>query len=205
MVYAGINPENTLGVSMPDIRSVGKSLRDHELALALWETGIHEARILAAIVDQPAKVTPEQMDHWTAGFDSWDVCDQVCLNLFVHTPYAVEKARLWAESDLEFVKRAGFALMATLAVHGKKVDDTAFTEFLKIIERSGADNRNYVKKAVNWALRQIGKRSATLCGPALEVSQRMALSTDPATRWIGKDALKELQAPSRSIRLRLGI
>lgn len=205
MARFGINPVNTLGVSMPNIRRLGRRKKDHALALALWETGIHEARILASIVDQPALVTREQMDAWTADFDSWDVCDQVCSNLYSKTPYAVEKALLWSNADQEFVKRAGFALMAYIAVHCKKVEDDVFFQFLEIIEDSADDGRNFVKKAVNWALRQIGKRSSRLYLPALETSRRLAGSSDKTARWIGSDALKELEAPSEAIRKRIGI
>jgi 3-methyladenine DNA glycosylase AlkD len=205
MARFGINPNNTLGVSMPRIRQLGKRKKDHDLALALWETGIHEARILASIVDQPALLTSQQMDSWTADFDSWDVCDQVCGNLYSRSPLAVEKALFWSKSDQEFVKRAGFALMAYIAVHGKKVPDTVFIQFLETIESSAEDDRNFVRKAVNWALRQIGKRGGELYQPALEVSRRLALSTDKTARWVGTDAEKELEAPSASIRNRIGI
>jgi 3-methyladenine DNA glycosylase AlkD len=203
MARFGINPNNTLGVSMPRIRQLGKRKKDHALALALWETGIHEARILASIIDQPALLTSQQMDSWTADFDSWDVCDQVCGNLFSKSSLAVEKAVSWSRSDQEFVKRAGFALMAYIAVHVKKMDDTVFVQFLEIIESSADDGRNFVKKAVNWALRQIGKRSSTLHQPALEVSKRLALSSDKTARWIGTDAVKELEAPSKYVKKRL--
>jgi 3-methyladenine DNA glycosylase AlkD len=205
MARFGINPNNTLGVSMPKIRKLGKRKKDHDLALALWETGIHEARILASIIDQPALLTSQQMDSWTADFDSWDVCDQVCGNLYSRSPLAVEKALFWSKSDQEFVKRAGFALMAYIAVHGKKVPDTVFIQFLETIESSAEDDRNFVRKAVNWALRQIGKRGGELYQPALEVSRRLALSTDKTARWVGTDAEKELEAPSASIRNRIGI
>jgi 3-methyladenine DNA glycosylase AlkD len=205
MARFGINPNNTLGVSMPKIRKLGKRKKDHDLALALWETGIHEARILASIIDQPALLTSQQMDSWTADFDSWDVCDQVCGNLYSRSPLAIEKALSWSKSDQEFVKRAGFALMAYIAVHGKKVPDTVFIQFLETIESSAEDDRNFVRKAVNWALRQIGKRGGELYQPALEVSRRLALSTDKTARWVGTDAEKELEAPSASIRNRIGI
>ncbi len=178
MARFGINPSNTLGVSMPNIRQLGRRKKDHALALALWETGIHEARILASIVDQPALVNGDQMDSWTADFDSWDVCDQVCSNLYSKTPFAVEKALLWSQADQEFIKRAGFALMAYIAVHCKKVEDAVFLQFLEIIENSANDGRNFVKKAINWALRQIGKRSPQLYQPALDVSRRLAGSSD---------------------------
>jgi 3-methyladenine DNA glycosylase AlkD len=203
MARFGINPNNTLGVSMPRIRQLGKRKKDHDLALALWETGIHEARILASIIDQPALLTSQQMDSWIADFDSWDVCDQVCGNLYSKSPLAVEKAMSWSKSEHEFVKRAGFALMAYLAVHGKKVPDTVFIQFLEIIESSADDDKNFVRKAINWALRQIGKRSTALYQPALEESRRLALSTNKTARWVGTDAVKELEAPSKYVKRRL--
>jgi 3-methyladenine DNA glycosylase AlkD len=203
MARFGINPNNTLGVSMPRIRQLGKRKKDHDLALALWETGIHEARILASIVDQSALLTSQQMDSWIADFDSWDVCDQVCGNLYSKSPLAVEKAMSWSKSEHEFVKRAGFALMAYLAVHGKKVPDTVFIQFLEIIESSADDDKNFVRKAINWALRQIGKRSTALYQPALEESRRLALSTNKTARWVGTDAVKELEAPSKYVKRRL--
>lgn len=203
MARFGINPVNTLGVSMPNIRKLGRRKKDHALALALWQTGIHEARILASIVDQPQLVTREQMDAWAADFDSWDVCDQVCSNLYTKSPFAVEKAKEWSGSELEFVKRASFALMAYIAVHCKEVEDSVFLEFLEIIELSANDSRNFVKKAVNWALRQIGKRNGQLFHPALEVSRRLASSQDRTERWIGMDAVKELEKPAFYIQKRL--
>jgi 3-methyladenine DNA glycosylase AlkD len=203
MARFGINPNNTLGVSMPRIRQLGKRKKDHDLALALWETGIHEARILASIVDQSALLTSQQMDSWIADFDSWDVCDQVCGNLYSKSPLAVEKAMSWSKSEHEFVKRAGFALMAYLAVHGKKVPDTVFIQFLEIIESSADDDKNFVRKAIKWALRQIGKRSTALYQPALEESRRLALSTNKTARWVGTDAVKELEAPSKYVKRRL--
>ena len=205
MDHAGIQGGKLLGVSMPNIRLLAKRKKDHDLALALWETGIHEARILAALIDQPALVTTVQMDAWTDQFDSWDVCDQVCGNLYVKTPFAVEKALEWAATDVEFTKRAGFALMAYLAVHDKKATDEVFERFLVVIENSATDNRNFVKKAINWALRQIGKRNAALYQSAFLSSQRLASSVNPTARWVGKDALKEFESPSASIRKRLGL
>ncbi|MBI3963638.1 MAG: DNA alkylation repair protein, partial [Candidatus Kerfeldbacteria bacterium] len=155
----GIQGGTMYGVSVVDIRAIGKTLPcDHNRALKLWKTGVHEARILASIVDEPAKVTPRQMDRWARDFDSWDVCDQVCMNLFDKTPYAFPKALAWTRRTEKFVKRAGFALMASLAVHAKQAPDTAFIPFLRAVEHEAGDGRTYVRKAVNWALRQIGKR-----------------------------------------------
>ncbi len=192
MVQYGISANNTLGVSIPNIRSLARGRRDHQLALDLWATGIHEARILAAFVDNPARVTPKQMDAWAEGFDSWDVCDQVCISLFDKTPHAVGKAVEWSGRQEEFVKRAGFALMAALAWHDKKAPDDRFTQFFPLIIRESSDNRNFVKKAVNWALRQIGKRNPNLRKAAMQVASEIQALGTPAARWIAADALREL-------------
>ncbi len=194
MARFGINPSSTLGVSMPKVRSLARGLRDHDLAQELWASGIHEARILAALVDDPRQVTDEQMEAWAAGFDSWDVCDQVVMNLFDRTPYAVEKAHAWAAREEEFVKRAGFALMASLAVHAKKMPDDVFLAFLPLIEREAGDGRNFVKKAVNWALRQIGKRNPALQQAAIQSARRIrSTASSSAARWVAADALRELE------------
>jgi 3-methyladenine DNA glycosylase AlkD len=194
----GINTTRAFGVSMVSLRPLARRLkRNHALAASLWESGVHEARILAALIDEPAKVTPQQMDRWAADLDSWDVCDQACGKLFVRTAFVDEKIRTWAEDDREFVRRAGFALMAAYAVHGKKTPDRAFLSYLALIERHSTDGRNFVKKAVNWALRQIGKRSAELHRPALALSERLALSDDRTARWIGRDAARELSHQNR--------
>lgn len=193
MARFGINPNNTLGISIPTLRKLAKQHKpDHDLAERLWGSGIHEARILASMIDDPQKVTPEQMDEWASQFDSWDVCDQVCMNLFDKTPYAYTKAVEWSESELEFIKRAGFALMASLAFHDKKAPDAVFEAFLPITLRHAGDERNFVKKAVNWALRQIGKRNRYLQQRAMEVAQQMATLDSKAARWNAKDTLREL-------------
>jgi len=192
MAKFGINPQNTLGVSVPNIRSLARGQRDHRLALDLWETGYHEARILAAFVDDPSLVTPEQMDAWAADFDSWDVCDQVCIALFGKTPYAVEKAQAWSTRPEEFVKRAGFALMAAMAWQAKQASDEVFLQFLPLIIRESPDGRNFVKKAVNWALRQIGKRNPFLREAAIRTAHEIQSLGTPAGRWIAADALREL-------------
>ncbi|MGW8251979.1 MAG: DNA alkylation repair protein, partial [Anaerolineales bacterium] len=159
----GINTQNTLGISIYTLRPLAKEIgRDHGLALGLWDSGIHEARILACYIDDPQQVTEAQMERWALDFDSWDVCDQVCSSLFDHTPFAYQKALQWSERDEEFVKRAGFVLMAALSVHDKGAPDERFEQFFPGILREASDGRNYVKKAVNWALRQIGKRSRYL-------------------------------------------
>jgi 3-methyladenine DNA glycosylase AlkD len=193
MARYGINPTHTLGVPMPALRSMAKEIGvDHALAQELWESGVHEARILAGLVDDPRQVTEAQMERWVADFDSWDVCDQVCSNLFDRTPYAYQKAAEWSGRDAEFVKRAGFVLMAALAVHDKKAGDQPFEGFLPIIVRESADDRNFVRKAVNWALRQIGKRDRRLNAKAIETARQIAQIDSKAARWIASDALKEL-------------
>jgi 3-methyladenine DNA glycosylase AlkD len=193
MARFGINPEKTYGISIPELRRIARQVgKDHELAQDLWDSGIHEARILACFIDEPAKVTEAQMDRWAADFDSWDVCDQCCGNLFDRTPFAYQKALEWSEYEQEFVKRAAFALMAYLAVHDKKAPDSPFEAFLPIIVRESSDDRNYVKKAVNWALRQIGKRSRYLNERAIEIAEEIKRTDSRAARWIASDALREL-------------
>lgn len=195
MARFGINAKNTLGCSMPFLRGYAKEIgRDHALALQLWDTGIHEARILAALIDEPARVTKAQMKSWSKDFDSWDVCDQVCSNLFDKTPDAYITAQQWAKSTQEFVKRAGFVLMACLAVHDKKAPDAAFKPFFPLIIAGAVDERNFVKKAVNWALRQIGKRNAALRRRAIAVAgQILAIPDSASARWVARDALRELR------------
>lgn len=194
MARYGIVPRNGLGVSIPNLRATAKECgKDHALAQKLWASGIHDARILAALVDEPEKVTPAQMDRWVKIFYSWDVCDQVCGNLFDKTPYAYDKARQWRRDPREYVKRAGFVLMAVLAVHDKRADDARFLAFLPMIRKGADDERNFVKKAVNWALRQIGKRNRALRKKALVVAEELATSPKAATRWVGRDALRELR------------
>src|ERR1700744_102833 len=159
----GIDNTKALGVSMPKVRQLAKKIKiSQALSLELWETGIHECRILASMIGDPKLVTPHQMDKWVADFQSWDVCDQVCGNLFDRTPYVIEKALEYSLSEKEYIKRTGFVLMAEFAVHGKKADDIEFVKFFPIIEREAWDDRNFVKKAVNWALRQIDKRNQNL-------------------------------------------
>ena len=194
MARFGINSTNTLGVSIPTVRGIAKPHRlDHALALKLWESGIHEARILAAFVDDPKQVTESQMEVWVKDFDSWDVCDQVCSGLFDKIPLAYRKAVQWCKRPEEFVKRAGFVLMACLAVHDKKSGDEAFEKFLPSIIREAKDDRNFVRKAVNWALRQIGKRNNHLRVKAVKVAHELSESDSKSARWIGKDALRELK------------
>jgi 3-methyladenine DNA glycosylase AlkD len=195
MARFGINADEALGVRIPVVRALAKRAgRERRLARRLWASGVHEARILAGMVDEPAKVTPAQMDRWAAAFDSWDLCDQVCMNLFDRTPYAWDKALEWSGREAEFVKRAGFALMACLAWHDKAAADERFAPFFAAIEREAWDRRNFVKKAVNWALRQIGKRNRTLRAEALRVAERIARQDSPTARWIAADARRELLA-----------
>jgi 3-methyladenine DNA glycosylase AlkD len=196
MARYGIATEHALGgISLPAIRAMAKRIgRDHELAADLWSSGIHEARLLAGMVDDPAAVTEQQMEAWAADFDSWDVVDGTCSNLFDKTPFAWDKAEAWSAREEEFVKRAGFAMMATLAVHDKKAPDEAFVRFLPIIEREAGDRRNFVRKAVNWALRQIGKRNPALHGEAIATVERILATGPRAARWVANDALRELRS-----------
>jgi 3-methyladenine DNA glycosylase AlkD len=194
MARYGINPAGTLGVPVPVIRRMAKEIgHDHDLAEALWRSGIHEARILATIVDEPARVTARQMNRWARDFDSWDVCDQACSNLFRYTPMAFEKAAQWAGAQPEFVRRAGFSLMAALAVSAKTATDEQFAAFLPLIADAAADDRNLVKKAVNWALRAIGKRNPRLHRLAMAAAVEIARQDSRSARWIAADALRELR------------
>jgi 3-methyladenine DNA glycosylase AlkD len=193
MARFGIRPAKALGVPIPALRAIARETgRDHALALALWETGIHEARILATMVDEPARVTPAQMTRWAEAFDSWDVCDQACGNLFRRTPHAWDLVPAWAAREEELVRRAGFSLLAALAVHDRKAPDARFVGAFPLIGRAATDPRNFVKKAVNWSLRQIGKRNPALRAEALVLAGRLAASQDPVARWVGKDAQREL-------------
>jgi 3-methyladenine DNA glycosylase AlkD len=195
MARFGINPGRALGVRIPDLRRLARDLgRDHRLALALWATGVPEARILASMVDDVDRVTERQMDRWARDFDSWDLCDQVCGNLFDRTPFAVGKAHAWAASEPEFVKRAGFALMAWRAVHERGASDREFLDYLPVIERQAGDDRNYVKKAVSWALRQIGKRSRRLHRAVISSAKRIAAQDSRPARWVAADTLRELRS-----------
>jgi 3-methyladenine DNA glycosylase AlkD len=203
MARFGINPKNTYGIPIPVLRRIARTLgSDHELALQLWKSEIHEARILAALIDVPERVRSQQMELWVKDFDSWDVCDQCCSNLFYMTVHATRKAVEWSSREEEFVKRAGFTLMAALAVHDKKATDRKFIKFLKIIERQSDDERNYVKKSVNWALRQIGKRNIRLNKAAITTANQIRRRNSKASHWIAADALRELLGPKVQKRLR---
>jgi 3-methyladenine DNA glycosylase AlkD len=197
MARFGINPKNTLGVSIPIIRSMAKEVgRDHRLAQQLWASGIHEARILAPMIDDPPQVTATQMESWVKDFDSWDVCDQCCSNLFDKTTVAHQKALEWSARKDEFVKRAGFVLMACLAVHDKEASNSQFERFLPVVVRESTDERNFVKKAVDWALRQIGKRNLSLNRLALKTAKQVQKKNSRSARWIASDAIKELTSIS---------
>jgi 3-methyladenine DNA glycosylase AlkD len=203
MMRYGINPHNTLGISIYELRKVAKDIgKDHALAIELWDSGIHEARILAAYIDDPQQVDEVQMDRWALDFDSWDVCDQVCGDLFDQTPFAWTKAVEWSRREEEFGRRAGFALMAALAVHDKHAPDARFERFFAAILESATDGRNFVKKAVNWALRNIGKHNRSLNARAIEVAQQVGQIDSPVARWIASDALRELGSPKRQARLK---
>ena len=189
----GINVERALGIKVTDLRKLARRIdKGHTLALELWDTGIHEARLLATMIDVPAAVTEEQMENWASGFDSWDMVDQACNNLFRKTPFAHTKAAHWAARDEEFIKRAGFALMAVLAVHDKSSDDTVFLSYLDLVHRESTDERNFVKKAVNWALRQIGKRDPLMWEKTVATAVRIADQDSKSARWIAADARREL-------------
>lgn len=193
MARFGISAKNTLGVSIPNLRKLAKVIgKNHEIAQKLWDSGIHEARILASMVDKAEKVTERQMGKWVKDFDSWDVCDQVCSNLFDKTPFAYKKAFEWSERKEEFVKRTGFVLMATLSVHDKQAKDKKFEQFFQIIKKHSIDERNFVKKAVNWALRQIGKRNKNLRKLAIKKAKEIQKINSKASKWIAKDAIREL-------------
>ncbi len=202
MARFGINPDKTLGVSIPALRKLAKQIgRDHRIAQELWDSGIHEARILAGFVDDPKLVTEAQLEAWVAGFDSWDVCDQVCAGLFDATPFAWNKAVEWTARPEEFVKRAGFVLMAALAVHDKKAADDRFIAFLPLIARESNDARNFVRKAVNWALRGIGKRNRALNQVAIQTARDIQMLDSKTARWIAADALRELSSDAVQAKL----
>ena len=204
MARFGINPRNTLGVSIPTLRTLAREIgKDHELAAELWSSGIHEARILATLVDIPAMVNGAQMDRWAGDFDSWDICDQCCSNLFCRTPLAYSKGLEWSADQREFVRRAGFVMMAALAVKDKKAANRQFELFFTNIKMGAIDNRNFVKKAVNWALRQIGKRNPALNRQAIALAEEIRRMDSSSARWIAADALRELNGPAVQMRLKI--
>ncbi|VVB99317.1 DNA alkylation repair enzyme [uncultured archaeon] len=202
MARFGINTETAVGVSVTELRRLAKNIgMHHNLAFDLWRSDIHEARILAGMLEDPNRVTERQMDEWARDFDSWDVCDQVCSNLFDKTPFAHKKAVEWSSRKEEFVKRAGFVLMACMAVHDKHAKREMFMRFFPIIVRESTDERNFVKKAVNWALRQIGKRSLTLNREAIRVCDEIAKIDSPSAKWIASNAKWELTSEAVQKRL----
>ncbi len=207
MARYAIPSDNALGVPVGRIRLVGKDLckrfdaaARHALAQRLWETNFYEARMLTSFVDDPQLVTPAQMDRWCCDFDSWAICDTLCFHLFDRTPHAYRKVVQWAGRKEEFVKRAGFALMASLAGHDKSAGDEQFFPLLPLIERAAGDDRNFVKKAVSWALRRTGMRSPALRKACVAMAERLAESDEPSRRWVGKDALKDLTRPRRAVK-----
>lgn len=198
MARFAIRAKKVLGVSAPVMRALARKIgKDHKLAGQLWRTGIHEARFVASLVDVPAEVTERQMESWAAEFDNWAVCDSVCGNLFDKTQWAYEKALAWSRRPEEFVKRAGFAMMACLAVHDKKSADRRFVPFFAVIKRASTDERNFVRKAVNWALRQIGKSRPALRLQAIGLAREIQQLDSKSARWIAADALRELNAHAR--------
>jgi 3-methyladenine DNA glycosylase AlkD len=202
MARYGIVAKKVFGVSVADLQQLAKRYgRDHDLAQALWATGLYEARMLCAFVDEPARVTAAQMDRWARDFDNWAICDTVCLHLFDRTPHAWRKVDLWSRRRDEFVRRAAFALVAGLSLHDKTTGDAPFLASLALIERAASDERNFVKKGVNWALRAVGSRSQALHAAATAVARRLADSPDAAPRWVGKDALRQLASPATKKRL----
>jgi len=202
MARYGMAIEKRLGVKVPEMRKIAKRVgKEHQLALDLWKTGVAEARILASMVDEPEQVDEAQMDAWAAEFDSWDVCDQVCMNLFEKTPLAWGKILEWSGRDEEYVKRAAYALIACLAWHDKRAEDEKFVELIPVIKAGAADGRNYVKKAVSWALRNIGKRNPRLHQVALEAARELQGLEAKSARWIGSDAIRDLTSDATQRRL----
>lgn len=203
MARFGMTPEGRLGVSVPDMRKLAKELgKDHELALDLWKTGAAEARMVAAMIDEQGKVTEAQMEDWVKDFNSWDVCDQVCMNLFEKTPLAWKKIRDWSTREEEFVKRAAFSLIACLAWHNKEAPDETFINLIPVIKEETTDERNFVKKAVNWALRNIGKRNPKLNNIALKAAKEIQNMDSKFAKWIASDAIRDLTSDATKRRLK---
>lgn len=200
----GIYVTKAFGVPVGKMQALAKRLgRNHELALALWETGWYEARMVAAFLDEPERVTPAQMDRWSKDFDNWGICDTVRFHLFDRTPHAYDKVEEWSRRPDEFGKRAAFALLACLALHHKQTGDEAFLQSLRLIEQAATDERNFVKKGVSWALRLIGRRNVRLNAAAVSLSERLAASSDATSRWLGKGARRELTGPAVMRRLEM--
>lgn len=202
MARFGITPEKTYAVRIPELRRIAKVAgKNHQLALELWEADYRETRILACMVEDPKTMTEEQMNKWASEFDYWEICDQCCMKLFRMTPFAYKKIFEWSQREEEFAKRAAFTLIAVLAVHDKDAADGKFEQFFPLIIRESTDNRNYVKKAVNWALRHIGKRNLKLNRKAIKIAKKIDKMDSKSAKWIAKDALRELE--SDKIRNRL--
>jgi Predicted DNA alkylation repair enzyme len=219
-LYSNANPKNVegmarfgikstgkvLGISTPFLRSLKKSIgKNHDLALDLWQTDILEARILAAFIADPKLMKKTVINHWVRDFDNWAICDGVCLHCFRYTPFAHDLAIIWPKRKEEFIRRAGFTMMATLAVGDKKAKDRVFLRYLLLIKKHATDERNYVKKAVNWALRQIGKRNTKLNAAAIKMAKKIRKLDSPAAKWIAADALRELKSVSVQNRLKRNI
>jgi 3-methyladenine DNA glycosylase AlkD len=203
MAHFGVHVKDAHGISMPVLHKTARQIKtNHALALELWKSGNHEARILAGLIGDPARVTPAMMERWAREFDSWDIVDGCCWHPFGESAYAWRKAAEWSRREAEFIKRAGFALMAYLASHDKTAPNAKFERLLPIIRRETRDERNFVKKAVNWALRQIGKRNLRLNRAAIREARRIRAMDSPAARWIAADALRELTSPAVQKRLR---
>jgi 3-methyladenine DNA glycosylase AlkD len=203
MARFGVRAKRVYGVAKPAMDELARKIgKDHNLALELWATGVHDARILAGMLDEPARVTGAQMERWVRDFDNWDVCDGTCCHLFVFEAPAWNKAKVWSNREAEFVKRAGFALMAYLAYRDKSAPDAKFLQLLPMIGREATDERNFVRKAVNWALRNIGKRNLRLNREAIRVAEKIRLQNSRAARWIAADALRELKSVAVQARLR---
>jgi len=205
MARFGIYAKKVYGVSLPQLKQLARQLgKDHLLAQQLWSSGAHEARLLACFIENPDEVTSRQMNLWAGDFDNWAVCDGCCLHLFAKVPFAQKKAAAWCRQDREFVKRAGFALMAVLAVHDKEASDSLFVNWLRLIRDASTDKRNFVKKAVNWALRQIGKRNLHLNKAAIRTAKAIQKLDSTSSRWIAADALRELMSDAVQKKLRKG-
>ena len=198
----GITASKAFGVSVSDLRELSKRLgRDHALAAALWESGWYEARMLTAFVDDPLLVTAAQMDRWAREFDNWAICDALCFHLFDRSAHAWRKIEQWSNREAEFVKRAAFALLASVALHDKQAPDAPFLRAIALVERAATDDRNFVRKGVSWALRSLGERNRPLYAAALASAERMSASADPSVRWVGKDARRGLTSPASRKRI----
>ena len=203
MARYGIVVEKRLGVSIPELRKMAQELgKEHKTALNLWKTGIPDAQILAGMIDEPKKITEKQMEDWVKEINSWDVCDQLCANLFEKTPLALKKIHDWSKREEEFVKRTAYALIACLAWHDKEADDMKFIKLLPLIEFGATDERNFVKKAVNWALRNIGKRNRKLNKAAIDTARKIGHINSKAARWVASDAIRELNSTPVKKRLK---